>query len=88
MSKQISINELLGVKTIEKLKEQVGVLSGQLAEAQAKAELYRDSLMARENELSELKTKYEPDSFKTDEVEIIEAQKPIHPALRKQKGKK
>lgn len=53
------MNELFMTKVIEKLKAQVGELVGSLAEAQAKSDLFRESLQAREQEVVELKAKLE-----------------------------
>jgi hypothetical protein len=49
------LKEVMAIRMIEKLKNQVGTLSSELAEAQVKAEMYRDTLIAKEEELKQLK---------------------------------
>jgi septal ring factor EnvC (AmiA/AmiB activator) len=62
------MNELFMTKVIEKLKAQVAELAGSLAEAQAKSDLFRESLQAHEQEIAEIKAELE--EFKKDDANM------------------
>ena len=59
MERQISINELIARKMIDKFKVEVGRLSAELAEALVKNELLTESLKKKEEEVIELNIKAE-----------------------------
>lgn len=64
------MNEMFLGKVIEKLKAQVGELVGSLAEAQAKSDLFRETLIAREAEVEELKAQLQKDGENVQDSDL------------------
>lgn len=63
------MNELFMTKVIEKLKAQVAELVGSLAEAQAKSDLFRETLQAREVEIAELRAQKDDENVQDSDLE-------------------
>lgn len=66
---ELNLNDLLAIKKIGKLRNQVTELSDRLAESEARSDLFKELLTLKEKELEELKGEKKEEKKKNKSVD-------------------